>query len=82
MSFINDDFMLRTETAKKLYHDYAEDMPIIDYHCHLVPKMIAENKTITNGDKSELTVLPKSLSQVTVTITQSLRNLQRLFLIL
>ena len=49
MSFINDDFMLRTETAKKLYHDYAEDMPIIDYHCHLVPKMIAENKNFRNA---------------------------------
>ena len=49
MSFINDDFMLRTETAKKLYNDYAKDMPIIDYHCHLVPKMIAENKNFKNA---------------------------------
>ncbi len=49
MSFINDDFMLKTETAKKLYHEYAEDMPIIDYHCHLVPKMIAENKKFKNA---------------------------------
>ena len=30
MSFINDDFMLKNETAKKLYHEYAESMPIID----------------------------------------------------
>ena len=49
MSFINDDFMLRTETAKKLYNDYAKDMPIIDYHCHLVPQMIAENKNFKNA---------------------------------
>ena len=49
MSFINDDFMLRTDTAKKLYNDYAKDMPIIDYHCHLVPKMIAENKNFKNA---------------------------------
>ncbi len=49
MSFINDNFMLRTETAKKLYNDYAKDMPIIDYHCHLVPKMIAENKNFKNA---------------------------------
>ena len=49
MSFINDDFMLRTETAKKLYNDFAKDMPIIDYHCHLVPKMIAENKKFKNA---------------------------------
>ncbi|MFZ2371284.1 MAG: glucuronate isomerase, partial [Trichococcus flocculiformis] len=37
MSFIHDDFMLQSETAKKLYHEYAENMPIFDYHCHLVP---------------------------------------------
>ena len=43
MSFINEDFMLGTETAKKLYHEHAEHMPIIDYHCHLVPQQIAEN---------------------------------------
>lgn len=41
--FITDDFMLHTKTAKRLYHEYAEAMPIIDYHCHLQPKMIAEN---------------------------------------
>lgn len=43
MAFINDDFMLSTETAKQLYHQSAEKMPIIDYHCHLVPQQIAEN---------------------------------------
>ena len=43
MSFINPDFMLQTETARKLYHEHAEKMPIIDYHCHLVPQQIAEN---------------------------------------
>ena len=42
MSFINDDFMLKNETAKKLY-DYVKDLPIIDYHCHISPKMIAED---------------------------------------
>lgn len=43
MSFIHEDFMLSSETAKQLYHQSAENMPIIDYHCHLVPQMIAEN---------------------------------------
>ena len=43
MSFINKDFMLQTKTARKLYHEHAENMPIIDYHCHLVPQQIAEN---------------------------------------
>lgn len=42
MSFINDDFMLKNETAKKLY-GYVKDLPIIDYHCHISPKMIAED---------------------------------------
>ena len=37
MSFINNDFILKNKTAKKLYHEYAENMPIIDYHCHLSP---------------------------------------------
>ena len=43
MSFIHKDFMLSTETARALYHGHAEGMPIIDYHCHLVPQQIAEN---------------------------------------
>lgn len=43
MSFINDDFMLKNKTGKRLYEEYAKDLPIIDYHCHLVPKMIAED---------------------------------------
>lgn len=42
--FINDDFLLTTEAAKELYHGYAEKMPIIDYHCHLPPAEIAEDK--------------------------------------
>lgn len=41
--FINKDFMLRSDAARELYHQSAEGMPIIDYHCHLSPQMIAEN---------------------------------------
>ena len=48
MSFINDNFMLKTETAKKLYA-MVKDLPIIDYHCHLNPKMIAENYQFKNA---------------------------------
>ena len=48
MNFINDDFLLQTDEAKHLYHDFAENMPIIDYHCHLVPQMIAENINFKN----------------------------------
>lgn len=49
-NFIHDDFMLQNETAKKLFHNHAEKLPIIDYHCHLSPKEVAEDhrfKTIT-----------------------------------
>ena len=42
-TIITDDFMLRSETAKRLFHEYAKDMPIIDYHCHLNPQLIAED---------------------------------------
>lgn len=43
-NFIHDDFMLQSRQAKELYHIYAEEMPIFDYHCHLSPKEIAEDK--------------------------------------
>ena len=43
-SFMNADFLLKTETAKKLYHEHAEKMPIIDYHCHINPQEIYEDK--------------------------------------
>ena len=49
MSFINDDFMLKNETAKKLYHEFAKDLPIIDYHCHIPPEKIAENYKFKNA---------------------------------
>jgi len=42
-TFINDDFMLTNDYARELYHTSAENQPIIDYHCHLVPEMIADN---------------------------------------
>ena len=45
---LGDDFLLNTEWARKLYHCHAEKMPIIDYHCHLVPAEIYENKSYEN----------------------------------
>ena len=42
--FMDENFLLQTETAQKLYHEHAAKMPIIDYHCHLVPQQVAENK--------------------------------------
>lgn len=45
---LNNDFLLKGDWSKKLFHNYAEKMPIIDYHCHLIPKEIYENKQYDN----------------------------------
>ena len=47
-NFLDDNFLLQTETARTLYHEYAKQMPIIDYHCHLPPDQIAEDKSFEN----------------------------------
>ena len=41
--FMDKDFLLQTETAQMLYHEHASKMPIIDYHCHLIPQMVADD---------------------------------------
>ncbi len=46
--FMDENFLLRTDTARKLYHEYAQQMPIIDYHCHINPREIAEDKKFKN----------------------------------
>ena len=49
-NFMDENFLLQTETAQKLYHEHAAKMPIIDYHCHLNPQMVADDyqfKTLT-----------------------------------
>jgi glucuronate isomerase len=46
--FINENFFLNNKTAEKLYHKYSEDLPIIDFHCHLSPAMIAEDRQFGN----------------------------------
>ena len=48
MPFIHEDFLLATKTARKLYHAFAEPEPIFDYHCHLSPRDIAENRRFNN----------------------------------
>lgn len=45
---MDEDFLLHNEAARKLYHGYAKDMPIFDYHCHLNPKEIAEDRKYRN----------------------------------
>ncbi len=47
-AFMDKDFLLSTETAKQLYHDYAAKMPILDYHCHLNPREVAEDRKFEN----------------------------------
>lgn len=46
--FMDKDFMLKTDTAKQLYNDYAANAPILDYHCHINPQEIAENRQFEN----------------------------------
>ena len=46
--FLNRDFLLDTETARHLYHDYVEDLPLVDYHCHLNPREIYEDRRFGN----------------------------------
>lgn len=46
--FMNQDFLLGSEAAKDLFHNYAETMPILDYHCHINPKEIAEDRKFEN----------------------------------
>jgi glucuronate isomerase len=46
--FITDDFLLHSEAAVRLYHDFAKPQPIFDYHCHLSPKDIAEDRQFEN----------------------------------
>ena len=47
-TFMNNDFLLQTETARHLFHEHAEGLPIIDYHCHLDPHMVAEDHRFEN----------------------------------
>ncbi|MFC3394314.1 glucuronate isomerase [Brenneria rubrifaciens] len=46
--FLSEDFLLNSEFARRLYHEYAADRPIFDYHCHLPPEQIAENYRFKN----------------------------------
>lgn len=47
-SFLDENFLLSNDVARRLYHDHAEAQPILDYHCHLQPKDLAENRRFAN----------------------------------
>ena len=46
--FMDEDFLLESDAAKTLYHDYAAKMPIVDYHCHIIPQQILDDKQFSN----------------------------------
>lgn len=46
--FMDENFLLQTDTAQKLYHEFASEMPIFDYHCHISPQEIAEDRRFNN----------------------------------
>ncbi len=48
MPFLHDDFLFSTDAARKLYHQYAQGRPIYDYHCHLPPDDLAENRVFAD----------------------------------
>ena len=52
--FIHDDFLLASEPARRLYHEYAHGLPIIDYHCHLPPIDVAEDRRFANMSQAWL----------------------------
>ena len=60
--FMDKDFLLSTDMAKTLYHDFAENMPILDYHCHINPQEIYEDRK-TAG----LTISPRYGWAATIT---------------
>ena len=47
-AFMDKDFLLETETAKHLFHDIAEQQPLVDYHCHISPREIYEDRRFEN----------------------------------
>ena len=48
MKFMDEDFLLESKTAKKLYHDFAEHQPIVDYHCHISPEEVYTDRKFDN----------------------------------
>lgn len=89
-AFMDKDFLLSSETSQKLFHEYAENMPIVDYHCHINPQEIAEDRNsrtshrygleeiTTNGVRYVLTVWMNITSQVAQATAKNSRNGQRL----
>ena len=75
-SFMDMDFLLSGEIARRLYHGHATNMPIIDYHCHIDPQQIYEDKV--NGSLSEkrFEILSAEYENEQAELEQSIENLQ------
>ena len=85
--FMDENFLLKTETAQELYHNHAAKMPIIDYHCHLIPKMVADDyqfKSITEiwlgGDHYKWRAMNAIVPEKTPQIGKNSRSGQKQFL--
>ena len=61
--FLDDNFILRTKTAEYLYHEHAKNMPIIDYHNHLIPEQIAADIKFENITQAWLYGEPRKESR-------------------
>ena len=72
-SFLDSNFLLQSETAQKLYHEHAAKMPIIDYHCHLIPQQIADNYQF--ADLTEIW-LGGDLKHTSLEINRRMKNLK------
>ena len=84
--FLDKDFLLSTDMAKTIYHDYAENMPILDYHCHINHRRSMKTvslktlprygwaATITNGVRCVLTVLMRNTLPATAQTERNSRH--------
>ena len=81
-AFMDKDFLLETETAKKLYHDFAAQVPTIDYHCHINPKEIAENRKFENITLSALLMLTTFCACAAATKQTADNAIKNIFLII
>ena len=63
-AFMDKEFMLQSPVAQHLYHTYAADMPICDYHCHISPKEIYENRRRTRGVHHRHQARPRAFPEV------------------
>ena len=80
---MDEDFLLSTQTAQKLYHEHAEKTPILDYNCHINPEEIAKDRQFENitqvwlgGDHYKWRQM-KNILQVTRRIVKNFRNGRR-----